>query len=416
MRVLVGVTGGIAAYKAALVVRALKEDGHDVWVVPTPASLSFVGRATWEALSGHPAPSDTFADVPAVTHVRLGQRADAILVVPATADFLASYAHGEAPNLLGNALLATTAPVVLAPAMHTEMWQHPATVANVAELRERGVTVIDPAVGRLTGPDSGPGRLPDPEDIVAGFYSAVGVEASADASAGSGTSVAAAPGHGWGDLEGLRVVVSAGGTREPIDPVRYLGNRSSGMQGFAIAEAARERGAQVTVVAANVALPLSEGVERVNVETTAQLREAMLEARQGADIVVMAAAVADFTPADVSGTKIKKAGGGLTLALVQTPDILAELVHTRPAEQTLVGFAAETGDDSQSARDHAADKARRKGADLLVFNDVGGGGVFGDADNAVTILAADGSQVSEAEGTKLAVAHAVLDAVVSVRE
>ncbi len=408
MRVLVGVTGGIAAYKAALVVRALKEDGHDVWVVPTPASLSFVGRATWEALSGHPAPSDTFADVPAVTHVRLGQRADAILVVPATADFLASYAHGEAPNLLGNALLATTAPVVLAPAMHTEMWQHEATRANVATLRERGVTVIDPAVGRLTGPDSGPGRLPDPEDIVAAFYAAVG----ADAGTGSATSSGS---HGWGDLEGLRVVVSAGGTREPIDPVRYLGNRSSGMQGFAIAEAARERGAQVTVVAANVALPLSEGVDRVNVETTAQLREAMLEARQGADVVVMAAAVADFTPADVSGTKIKKSGEDLTLTLVQTPDILAELVGTRPADQTLVGFAAETGDDSQSARDHAADKARRKGADLLVFNDVSGGGVFGDADNAVTMLDAGGSQVAAAEGTKLAVAHAVLDAVVSSR-
>ncbi|WP_062517185.1 bifunctional phosphopantothenoylcysteine decarboxylase/phosphopantothenate--cysteine ligase CoaBC [Demequina gelatinilytica] len=406
MRVLLGVTGGVAAYKAAIVLRRLKEDGHTVRVVPTAASLQFVGRATWEALSGLPATTDTFDNVPAVEHVRLGQQADLVLVAPATADFLAQLAHGEARDLLGNALLATRAPVVVAPAMHTEMWEKPSTQANVATLRERGVTVIDPAVGRLTGPDSGPGRLPEPEEIVAAAYAVVGSGPMPD-----GTS--SAP---WGDLAGVRIVISAGGTREPIDAVRYLGNRSSGHQGFALAEAARERGAHVTVVAANVALPLSEGVARVDVETSAELARAVRQSAAEADVVVMAAAVADFRPREASATKIKKDGSGaLTLELVETEDILRSLVLEAVPGRTVVGFAAETGDDATSAVEHARAKARRKGADLLVFNPVGEGRGFGDVPNEVTMLDAAGAEVGRAAGPKLAVAHAVLDAVARLR-
>lgn len=402
MRVLLGVTGGIAAYKVALVLRRLVEDGHSVRVAPTAASLNFVGRATWEALSGAPAPTETFEDVPSVAHVRLGQQADVVLVAPATADFLAQMAAGRATDLLGNALLATEAPVVVAPAMHTEMWQDPATVANVATLRARGVHVIEPAVGRLTGPDSGPGRLPDPDDIVAALYG-VAEGASLDVSAPNGP---------WGDLAGRHIVVSAGGTREPIDAVRFLGNRSTGMQGFAIAEAARERGADVTVIAANVALPLGEGIERVDVSTTAELEAAVVEASQTADAVVMVAAVADFRPAHVGTEKLKKSGsGGLTLDLVQTPDILAGLVRGRRAGQVVVGFAAETGDSAGSIAEHGAAKARRKGADLLALNDVSGGRGFGTPDNALTFLDASGTEVGRVAGSKLTVAHGLLDAI-----
>lgn len=402
MRVLLGVTGGIAAYKIALVLRQLVEDGHSVRVAPTAASLNFVGRATWEALSGHPAPTETFEDVPSVAHVRLGQTADAVLIAPATADFLAQMAAGRATDLLGNALLATEAPVVVAPAMHTEMWFNPATQANVETLRERGVHIIEPAVGRLTGPDSGPGRLPDPEHIVAALYAIVSNE-------GVVLDQINAP---WGDLAGTRIVISAGGTREPIDAVRFLGNRSTGLQGFAIAEAARERGASVTVVAANVTLPLGEGITRVDVETTAELQRAMVQHAATADALVMTAAVADFAPAQVAQTKVKKTGSdGLTLELVQTPDVLAGLVDTRRAGQVIVGFAAETGDESASVLEHGAQKARRKGADLLVLNAVGEGLGFGTSHNTVTLLDADGLVVGEASGSKLAVGHAVLDAV-----
>jgi phosphopantothenoylcysteine decarboxylase/phosphopantothenate--cysteine ligase len=400
MRVLLGVTGGIAAYKVALVVRRLKADGHDVRVIPTASSLNFVGRATWEALSGHPAPTDTFDNVSSVQHVSLGQSADIVLVAPATANFLATYARGEAKDLLGNALLATHAPVLVAPAMHTEMWEHPATQDNVAMLRARGVHVLEPAVGRLTGADSGPGRLPEPDDLVAALYAvAEGAglpEQSSDA--------------GWGDLEGVRVVVTAGGTREPIDPVRYLGNRSSGHQGFAIAEAARERGAHVTVIAANVVLPASEGVDRIDVSTGAELAHAIETVEDDCDVLVMAAAVADFAPAQRSNHKIKKTGnGGTTLELVPTEDLLRGLVE-RGNVPIVVGFAAETGDDGASAAEHAAAKARRKGASLLVFNEVGAHKGFGDVPNEVRILDAEGREVSRASGSKLAVAHAVLDA------
>jgi len=405
MRVLLGVTGGIAAYKVALVLRRLSEDGHDVRVIPTEASLNFVGRATWEALSGHPAPTNTFDDVPSVQHVRLGQSADIVLVAPATADFLAAYAAGEARDLLGNALLATHAPVLVAPAMHTEMWENPATQANIATLKARGVHVLDPAVGRLTGPDSGPGRLPEPDAIVAALY---------EVANGAGLPEQR-PDAGWGDLVGVRVVVTAGGTREPIDPVRYLGNRSSGHQGFAIAEAARERGANVTVIAANVALPVSEGVDRIDVSTGAELAHAIETIEDDTDVLIMAAAVADFAPAERSEHKIKKSGnGGISLELVPTEDLLAGLVE-RGNVPIVVGFAAETGDENASAIEHAAAKARRKRAALLVFNEVGATKGFGDVPNAVRILDAKGEQVAAAAGSKLVVAHAVLDEVARLR-
>lgn len=409
MRVLLGVTGGIAAYKVALVLRRLREDGHSVRVVPTEASLNFIGRATWEALSGLPATSSTFENVPNVEHVRLGQQADIVLVAPATADFLASMTRGEARDLLGNALLATHAPVVVAPAMHTEMWEHPATRANVETLRSRGVHVLEPAVGRLTGADSGPGRLPEPEEIVSALYQVA-----------DGHSLEVAPDAPtplqWGDLHGLRVLVSAGGTREPLDAVRFLGNRSSGHQGFAIAEAARERGADVTVVAAHVALPLGEDILRVDVSTSAEMAEAMKREAPSADVVVMAAAVADYRPRDVAAHKIKKQGdASLTVELVPTEDILRSLVAARAPHQVVVGFAAETGDARASVLEHGADKARRKGADLLCVNAVGVDTGFGDRPNAVTMLDADGGVVARAEGSKLAVAHAVIDAVAGLR-
>ena len=404
MRVLLGVTGGIAAYKVALVVRRLMEDGHSVRVIPTEASLNFVGRATWEALTGAPARSGTFDNVPAVEHVMLGQRADIVLVAPATADFLASMAAGEARDLLGNALLATKAPVVVAPAMHTEMWNNAATAANVATLVARGVHVIEPAVGRLTGADSGPGRLPEPEDVVAALY-AVAHSSQIDVGTSSGAE------HEWGDLGGVRIVISAGGTREPIDAVRFLGNRSSGHQGFALAEAARERGGDVTVVAANVTLPLGEGISRIDVETSAQLADAVRSAALQAHVVIMAAAVADFRPAQSSGAKIKKDGHARTLELVETEDILRSLVQSKAPDQLVVGFAAETGDDAGSVLDHGRAKALRKGADLLIVNPVGEAAGFGDVPNAVTILDAAGEVVATGAGSKLVVAHAILDEV-----
>lgn len=410
MRVLLGVTGGVAAYKVALVLRRLREDGHSVRVIPTAASLNFVGRATWEALSGQTAPTDTFEDVPSVAHVRLGQQADIVLVAPATADFLASMAHGNAKDLLGNALLATQAPVVVAPAMHTEMWLNPATKANVSTLRDRGVHVIEPGVGRLTGTDSGPGRLPEADDLVAALYAVAG-GCGIDPSPTPGT-----PAHAWGDLTGLRIVISAGGTHEPVDAVRFLGNRSSGHQGLALAQAAADRGADVSVVAANVVLPTGEGIGRLDVETSAQLADAVKGLAGDADVVIMAAAVADFRPREVRSSKIKKSGdGSFTLELVATEDVLAALVAKRTATQTVVGFAAETGDDSASVLEHGGDKARRKGADLLVVNEVGEGVGFGDVPNSVTMLDAAGEVVSRAQGSKLAVAHCVLDSIVALR-
>jgi phosphopantothenoylcysteine decarboxylase/phosphopantothenate--cysteine ligase len=392
--VVLGVSGGIAAYKACELLRLLTESGHDVTVVPTEAALRFVGAPTWAALSGKPVATDVWSDVHEVPHVRIGQSADLVVVAPATADLLARAAHGMADDLLTSTLLTARCPVVFAPAMHTEMWEHPATRANVATLRERGVLVLEPAVGRLTGADSGKGRLPDPAEIFETCRDVLD--------------------HRGGDLTGRSVVVSAGGTREPIDPVRFLGNRSSGLQGLALARTAAARGADVTLVAANVSLPDPAGVKVVRVETTEELRDAVVSASVSADVVVMAAAPADFRPVHTHDAKIKKStdGSAPSIELVQTPDILAGLAHERTQRgSVIVGFAAETGDPTGSVLDLARAKLARKGCDLLVVNDVGGGAVFGESDNQAVILGADGSEVNVPRGSKTALAHVIWDEV-----
>lgn len=400
MRILLGVSAGIAAYKSVHLLRLLKEAGHSVRVLPTATSLEFVGRATWEALSGEPVTDRVFEDVPDVAHVRIGQGADLMIVAPATADLMARAATGRADDLLTATLLTVRCPVLFAPAMHTEMWHHPATRANVATLRDRGVTVLDPAVGRLTGADSGPGRLPEPEEIAAAAL-ALGTDGRS----------AAAP----QDLAGRRVVISAGGTQEPLDPVRFLGNRSSGRQGVALAEAARARGAEVHLVAANLLVPAPDNMTVTHVGSALELRDAVRTAAAQADVVVMAAAVADFRPQDVPDSKIKKVAGSAppTITLVENPDILAELAHDRlRAEQVVVGFAAETGDAENTVLALGQAKARRKGADLLVVNDVSGGKTFGASDSAVHLLDAAGEVIAEATGTKRDVADVILDAVI----
>ncbi|MGX5657064.1 bifunctional phosphopantothenoylcysteine decarboxylase/phosphopantothenate--cysteine ligase CoaBC [Geodermatophilus nigrescens] len=396
-RIVLGVGGGVAAYKSALLLRALTEAGHDVRVVPTESALRFVGAATFEALSGNPVTTDVWHDVPEVAHVRIGQTAELVVVNPATADLLARAAAGRADDLLTATLLTAHCSVVFVPAMHTEMWLHPATQDNVATLRRRGSIVLPPAVGRLTGPDSGPGRLPEPADVAA--LAQVVLAAGADALRA--------------DLAGRRVVISAGGTREPLDPVRYLGNRSSGKQGWALARVAAARGADVTLVAANVDLPAPFGVRVVPVGTAEELRAAVLEEAPEADVVVMAAAVADFRPATVAATKLKKdsASEPDAVPLVRNPDVLAELVTKRTAGQLVVGFAAETGDADADVLAHARAKLARKGCDLLVVNDVSGGGVFGRPDNAAVVLAADGTATDVPHGSKDAVAAAVWRAI-----
>ncbi|TWG92086.1 phosphopantothenoylcysteine decarboxylase/phosphopantothenate--cysteine ligase [Nocardioides sp. J9] len=405
-RVVLGVSGGIAAYKACELLRRFTESGHDVTVVPTAAALEFVGAPTWAALSGKPVSAEVWTGVHEVPHVRLGQTADLVVVAPATADLLAKAAHGLADDLLTNTLLTARCPVVLAPAMHTEMWEHPATTANVATLRSRGVLVVEPAEGRLTGADTGKGRLPDPEEIFEVCRDVLG-------RAASGTSAATG---GAADLAGRHVVVSAGGTRERLDPVRFLSNRSSGRQGYALARAAAARGAEVTLVAANVALADPAGVKVVRVESTAELRDAVLSAAAGADAVVMAAAPSDFRPTTTSDTKIKKAddGSAPSITLQQNPDILKEISHHRARpDQVVVGFAAETGDATGSVLDLARAKLARKGCDLLVVNDVSGGAVFGSTDNEAVILGADGSAVDVPHGSKSALAHQIWDEVVA---
>jgi phosphopantothenoylcysteine decarboxylase / phosphopantothenate---cysteine ligase len=397
-RVVLGVAGGIAAYKAAELLRRFTESGHDVTVVPTAAALEFVGAPTWAALSGKEVATQVFENITEVPHVRIGQQADLVVVAPATANTLARAAHGLADDLLGNVLLTARCPVVFAPAMHTEMWEHPATVENVATLRRRGAVVIEPAEGRLTGRDTGKGRLPDPDEIFALCAEVL------------------ARGVGAQDLAGRRVVVSAGGTREYLDPVRFLGNRSSGLQGYALARAAASRGAEVVLVAANVSLPDPAGVKVVRVETTAQLREEVVSAATGADAVVMAAAPADFRPTSVSDAKIKKAtdGSAPTIELAQNPDILHEISHHRSrAGSVVVGFAAETGDETGTVLDLGRAKLARKGCDLLVVNDVSGGAVFGSPDNEAVILTADGAAVDVPSGSKSILAHVIWDQVVA---
>ncbi len=382
-RVVLGVSGGIAAYKACSLLRLFTESGHDVTVVPTAAALKFVGAPTWAALSGKPVATDVWTDAHQVPHVRLGQHADLVVVAPATADLVARAAHGLADDLLTNTLLTARCPVVLAPAMHTEMWEHPATVANLAILRSRGVHVIEPVSGRLTGADTGPGRLPEPQDIFA---------VCRELLSRSDVSAAAA-----GGLAGLRVVISAGGTREPLDPVRFLGNRSSGKQGYALAEVALARGADVTLISANVALPVPDGVTLVPVQTAVELGEAVVKAAQDCDVVVMAAAVADYRPAYYADSKIKKVhddtvpGGeqsAPSIDLVRNPDVLAGLVQSRgsAASPVIVGFAAETGDAEHTVLDLARVKFVRKGCDVLVANEVGVDTTFGQDTNTVHIL------------------------------
>lgn len=402
MRIVLGVGGGIAAYKVASLLRLFTEAGHNVTVIPTEAATRFVGVATWEALSGNPVSNSVFDDVHRVNHVRLGHEADLIVVAPATADLLARAATGQASDLLTNTLLMASGPVLFAPAMHTEMWQHAATRANVETLRSRGVAVLEPASGRLTGTDSGPGRLPEPEAI---FDAAMALT--------QGQSDYQLP------LAGRTVTVSAGGTREPLDPVRFLGNRSSGKQGVALAVAARNAGATVRLVAAHMEVPAPAGVDVVNVETALELREAMLAAAADSDVVIMAAAVADFRPAEISGTKIKKRDDTAdpVISLVRNPDILQELVEVRDhapenqaarRRQLIVGFAAETGDGQGDVLSYAEAKLKRKGCDLLVVNHVGSDKVFGQDSNSVVILARSGAEPQLAAGSKTEVSVAVI--------
>nr|WP_120492483.1 bifunctional phosphopantothenoylcysteine decarboxylase/phosphopantothenate--cysteine ligase CoaBC [Corynebacterium lactis] len=407
LKIVVGVAGGIAAYKAAHVVRGFKERGHDVRVVPTESALNFVGAATFEALSGHPVSTTVFDAVDEVQHVRIGQEADLIVVVPATADFMARAAQGRGDDLLTATLLVATCPVVLAPAMHTEMWHHPATRDNVATLRRRGTIVLDPAHGRLTGKDTGPGRLPEPEQIVDLALAA-----------------AARPSHFRRDLEGTHVLVTAGGTQEAIDPVRFIGNHSSGRQGFALAEMAAQRGAEVTVVAGVTdALPTPLGARVIKVVSARDMASAVEEHSRRADVCIFAAAVADFRPEHTANSKMKKGKADDALRrvnLVENPDILATTVRRRasgelPAEATLVGFAAETGDAENSPLELARQKIARKGCDLLMCNDVSGGRTFGATDNVGWILSADGEETEVPLGSKFTVAGVILDAVVDAR-
>ena len=422
-RVVVGVSGSIAAYKAPFVVRRLRQAGHEVRVVATDAALRFIGAPALAAVAGRPVSSGIFDDPAAVEHVAVGEWADLVVVAPASADLLARVASGRADDLLTATILTTTAPVVLAPAMHTQMWANPATRENVATLQRRGLSIIHPDSGRLTGADSGEGRLPDPERIVAEALAVLADRRARRAGA-----------SGSGALSGRHVVVSAGGTREPIDPVRYVGNSSSGRQGVAAACAAAERGARVTLVAANVAddvlavlATLPREVEVVAVGTAVELHDAVRRAARDADAVIMAAAVADYRPVEVSASKIKKHGlqrgsaadgsARLTIELVENPDILASLVADPPrrdGERMLtVGLAAETGDAEGDVLAHGAAKARRKGADLLAVNAVGERLGFGDVPNSIVILDNRGYEVARVEGSKIDVARVLIDLVAS---
>ena len=414
-RVVVGVSGSIAAYKAPFVVRLLRQAGHEVKVVATESALRFIGAPALAAVSGQAVSTGVFDDPAAVEHVAVAERAELVLVAPASADLLARVRAGRADDLLTATILTSQAPVVLAPAMHTQMWLNPATQDNVAVLRERGLTVIEPDSGRLTGKDSGVGRLPEPEQIVS--------EALAVLDRVPGAKDGARAGEYGGALTGRHVVVSAGGTRELIDPVRYLGNRSSGRQGCALAVAAVEQGARVTLVQAHVASELLEAlpprVAVISAGTAHDMLHAVREAARDADAVIMAAAVADFRPVTVAATKIKKQAsarvdldGELTMSIELTanPDILTGLVTDPPrVGQVVVGFAAETGDDDGDVLFHGAAKARRKGAHLLAVNAVGEDLGFGDVPNAVVVLDAQGSEVARGQGSKMEVARLLID-------
>ncbi|WP_138275353.1 bifunctional phosphopantothenoylcysteine decarboxylase/phosphopantothenate--cysteine ligase CoaBC [Rhodoluna limnophila] len=387
MRVIVGITGGIAAYKATGIIRLLTEAGHSVKVIPTQNALRFIGATTLEALSHNSVDPDLYTDVADVKHIALAQEADLVIVAPATAAFLARYASGQADDLLGNTLLATKAPVVVAPAMHTEMWQHPATVANIETLKKRDVWVLEPAVGRLTGQDSGPGRLPEPNEIVDFALSAVSKQ----------------------DLAGKKFLITAGGTQEPIDPVRFIGNHSSGKQGLAIAAAASQRGAQVTLIAANINEIPTGFNEVIRVQSAAELQNAVLEQLPACDVLVMAAAVSDFRLAEPFDSKIKKSlvGDRLNLELVQNPDVLKLAVDSSHTA-LIVGFAAETAGSETALTELAVRKLVEKGCDFIVANDVSNGKVFGSDQNSAIILSKTGG-ATKATGTKSLVANELLD-------
>ncbi|MEV4668888.1 bifunctional phosphopantothenoylcysteine decarboxylase/phosphopantothenate--cysteine ligase CoaBC [Microbacterium sp. LWO12-1.2] len=404
MNIVVGVTGGIAAYKSVHLVRLLTKAGHDVTVVPTEDALRFVGLPTWEAISRHPVTTSVHDDVAKVRHVAIGQTADLVIVAPATANTIASMAAGLASDLLGTTLLATLAPVVIAPAMHNEMWRHPATQANIATLRSRGVQIVGPAEGELAGGDTGPGRMSEPEEIVAAALAVVAPQ----------------------DLAGLRVAISAGGTREPIDPVRFLGNRSSGRQGAALAAEAAARGAEVVLVAAHVesavrAAAAHPSIRVQDVGTAAELSAAMKEAASRADVVIMAAAVADYRPAEASDHKLTKEEGVLTrIDLIENEDVVAALAAARadgraPAGQTIIAFAAETLRDPEQRRERARRKRERKGVDLLAVNLADAEHGFERAENAVEIIGAGGAVVAASSGTKRQVAAAIWDSVLAAR-
>lgn len=402
-RIIVGVAGGIAAYKACTVVRQLTEAGHEVRVVPTESALKFVGAATFEALSGQPVHTGVFESVPEVPHVRIGQQADLVVVAPATADLLARAVAGRADDLLTATLLTARCPVLFAPAMHTEMWFHPATVENVATLRRRGAIVLEPASGRLTGADTGPGRLPEAEEIttLAGLLLERGDALPYD-------------------MHGVKVLVTAGGTREPLDPVRFIGNRSSGKQGYAVARVMAQRGAEVTLVAGNTAgLIDPAGVNVVHIGSAAQLGDAVSKHAPDANVLVMAAAVADFRPAHVATAKIKKSADekdAPSVELVRNDDVLAGAVRARadgqlPNMRAIVGFAAETGDANGDVLFHARAKLKRKGCEMLVVNAVGEGRAFEVDHNDGWMLAADGTETALEHGSKTLMASRIVDAI-----
>ena len=430
MRIIVGIGGGIAAYKAAMLLRLFAKNGDEVIAMPTPNATKFVGVPTLEALSGNPVSTDVFDRVPEVNHVRQAEKADAVVIAPVTADLLARLAAGRADDLLSSTVLTTHAPVILAPAMHTQMWEHPATQANVQTLRSWGYHVIEPAIGRLTGPDSGPGRMPEPEDIFAVALDVIerfpkgqvhpvytpgyapteplytGTEQERMAAARQATLTSALLGQGEpgqagasGPLSGRLVVITAGGTREALDPVRFLGNRSTGKQGVALAEAARDLGATVHLIGANLEVPAPEGVQVTRVVSALELREATLEASAAADVLIMSAAVADFRPAEFAEFKIKKSADSEdapVIQLVRNPDILREVVVRRQqareaGENTLgpkliVGFAAETGSAEKTPLELGREKLQRKGTDFLAVNTVGVNRGFGTDDNTITLL------------------------------
>jgi len=405
-RVVVGVSGGIAAYKACTVVRQLAEAGHEVRVIPTESALRFVGAATFEALSGQPVRTGVFEDIPEVPHVQLGKEADLVVVAPATADLLARAVHGRADDLLTATLLTARCPVMFAPAMHTEMWLHPATVENVATLRRRGAVVLEPACGRLTGTDSGAGRLPEAEEITTLAQLLLERHDALPY-----------------DLAGYRILVTAGGTREPIDPVRFIGNRSSGKQGYAVARVAAQRGAEVTLIAGHTAgLIDPAGVNVVRISSAQQLGEAVSKHAPEADVLVMAAAVADFRPAQVAAAKIKKGPDDQDepplIKLVRNDDVLAGAVRARahgqlPNMRAIVGFAAETGDANGDVLFHAREKLRRKGCDLLVVNAVGDNRAFEVDNNDGWLLASDGTESALQHGSKTLMASRIVDAIVT---